>query len=395
MKVNKKAIQTLTLPVLIFLISCSGKSENTELTSTEGKVEFEFLDSLVVESLPELYLADKNDGTRQLLFNERQMNELIITDLEGKIISRFEPTGEGPDKVESPLEVAFWQEGIVIKEMSSENKFYFFDKDFRKTAQSPALTKGLSFITIYNSNRSFSIFEKDGKTLILGQELNLLEEQLLAENSENPLIYEKAEIGYIYDVDSEDLTRINLYPKTWKPRLEQKWLGFKSSHVQVSKTDQKVAVLPSVGNQLFYYEVNGDSLSLITQISLFHPERNENLIFDIKKEYFLYPQFKQLFSGGNYFLVEFYTEVPQDIYDSFRAKGEGYQNDPEYWETLGKYWKAKYILTDKYGNQGAISELPVPGVVHFMDANDIVYIKPTSKTELDYNVFYRYQVTLK
>jgi len=395
MKVNKKAIQTLTLPVLIFLVSCSGKSESTELTSTEGKVEFEFLDSLVVESLSELYLADKNDNTGQLLFNERQMNELIITDLEGKIISRFEPRGEGPDKVESPLEVAFWKEGIVIKEMSSENKFYFFDRDFRKTTQSPALTKILNFLTIYNLNRSFSIFEKDGKTLILGQELNLLDEQLLAEKSENPLIYEKAEIGYLYDVESEEIKRINLYPETWKPRLEQKWVGFKSSYVQVSKTNQKVAVLPSVGKELFFYELNGTSLSPIWQISLFHPERNENLIFDIKKEYFLYPLFTQLFSGGNYFLVEFYTEVPQDIFDSFRAKGEGFQNDPEYWETLGKYWKAKYILTDKNGNQGAISELPVEGKVHFMDANDILYIKPTSKTELDYNVFYRYQVTLK
>jgi hypothetical protein len=381
--------------LILTLSACGTGQKSNEITSTEGKVEFEFLDSLVVESLSELYLADKNDDSGQLLFNERQMNELIITDQEGKIISRFEPTGEGPDKVESPLEVAFWKGGIVIKEMSSENKFYFFDKDFRKTAQSPALTKSLSFITIYNSNRSFSIFEKDGKTLILGMELNLLDEQLLIENSENPLIYEKAEIGYIYDIDSKDLTRINLYPKTWKPRLEKKWVGFKSSYVQVSKTDKKVAVLPSVGNELFFYNLDENGISPLSQISLFHPERNENLIFDVKKEYFLYPLFTQLFSGGNYFLVEFYTEVPQDIYDSFRAKGEDYQSDPEYWETLQKHYKVKYILTDTNGNQGAISELPVEGKVHFMDANDILYIKPTSKTELDYNVFYRYKVTLK
>ncbi|MCH6236543.1 hypothetical protein [Cognataquiflexum rubidum] len=385
----------LPLFLIFTLVSCGTGQNNNQLTSTEGKVEFEFLDSLVVESLSELYLADKNENTGQLLFNERQMNELIITDLEGKIISRFEPKGEGPNQVETPLEVAFWKEGIVLKEMSSENKFNFFDRDFRKIAQSPPLSKGLSFISMYNSNRSFSIFEKDGKSLILGQELNMLDEQLLAEKSENPLIYEKAEIGYIYDVDSKDITRINLYPETWKPRLEQKWVGFKSSYVQVSKTDQKVAVLPSVGNELFFYDLDDTGISPISQISLFHPDRNENLIFDVKKEYFLYPLFTQLFSGGNYFLVEFYTEVPQDIYDSFRAKGEGYQSDPEYWETLQKHWKAKYILTDKNGNQGAISELPIPGVVHFMDANDIVYIKPTSKTELDYNVFYRYQVTLK
>lgn len=385
----------LPLFLTFTLGACGTGLESNEFTSNEGKVEFEFLDSIVVESLFELYLADKNESIGQLLFNEKQMKEIIVTNLEGKVISRFEPTGEGSDQVMSPLEVAFWQEGIVVKEMSSENKFNFFDHNFEKIGQSPALTKGLNFLAIYNSHRSFSIFEKDGKTLILGQDLNLIDEKLLNENSENPLIYEKAEIGYIYDVDSEGLTQINIYPKTWKPRLEQNWVGLKSAYIQVSKTDKKVAVLPSVGNELFFYELNGNSLSPISQISLSHPERNENLLFDVQKEYFLYPVFTQLFSGGNYFLVEFHTEVPQDIYDSFRAKGEDFQSDPEYWEALQKHWKVKYILADTDGNQGAISELPVPGVVHFIDDNDIFYIKPTSKTELDYNVFYRYQVTLK
>lgn len=381
---------------LIFTFSACGTGQKSnEFTSYGGKVEFKFLDSLVVESLFELYLADKNENTEQLLFNEKQMKELIITDLVGKIISRFEPTGEGSDQVMSPLEVAFWQEGIVIKEISSEQKFNFFNRNFKKIAQSPALTKGLNFLTIYNSHRSFSIFEKDGKTLILGQDLNLIDEQLLTENSENWSFYEKADIGYIYDVDSEDYHRINLYPKTWKPRLERKWVGSIYSYVQVSKTDKKVAVLPSVGNELFFYEVNDTSISPIAQISLFHPERNENLTFDAKNDYVLYPFFTQLFSGGNYFLVEFHTELPKEIYDSFRAKGEDFHNNPEYWEALEKHWKIKYILSDTNGNQGAISELPVPGVVHFMDANDILYIKLTSKTELDYNVFYRYQVTLK
>jgi hypothetical protein len=381
---------------LIFALgACSTGQKSNELTSNKGIVEFEFLDSLVVKSLFELYLADKNENTGQLLFNERQMEELIFVDLEGKIISSFEPKGEGPNKVESPLEVAFWKDGIVIKEISTEHKFNFFDPDFKKIAQSPALTKGLSFLTIYNSHRSFSIFENDGKSLILGKELNLIDEQLIVENSENPILYEKAKIGYIYDIDSEDLTLINLYPKTWKPRLEQKWVGLKSSYVQVSKTDKKVAVLPSVGNEIFFYEINGTSLSRETQFSLFHPERNDNLPFDAKNDYVLYPFFTQLFSGGNYFLVEFLTELPKEIYDSFRAKGEGFHMNPEYWDTLEKHRKLKYILTDTNGNQGAISELPVPGVVHFIDVNDILYIKPTSKTELDYNVFYRFQVTLK
>lgn len=385
----------LNFCLVCMVFACGKEQVKEDFAANEPKVEFEFLDSLVVESLFEFKLADKNEKTGQLLFNERQMKELILTDLEGKIISRFEPTGEGPDKLESPLEVAFWKEGIVIKEMSSENKFFFFDREFRKIAQSPALTENLSFISIFNANRSFSILEKAGKNLIVGQDLNLIDQRLLSADSENSSFYEKADIGYIYDLNSQDFFQIDLYPKTWKPRKEGKWVGIANSYIQASKTDQKIAVLPSVGNEMFFYELNDTSLFFTNQIPLFHPDRNDDLSIDAKNDYVLYPFFTQLFSGGSYFLAEFYTELPQDVYDSFRAKGEDFQRNPDYWEALEKHRKVKYILADTKGNQAAISELPVDGLVHFIDADDIVYIKPTSKKELDYNVFYRYQMTLK
>lgn len=381
--------------LIITLSACETGPKSNQRTSYGGKVELKFLDSLVVESLFELYLADKNEDTDQLLFNGKQMKELIITDLEGEIISRFEPTGKGPNQVMSPLEVAFWQEGIVIKETSSEFRFNFFNRNFKKIDQSPALAKGINFLTIYNSFRSFSVFEKNGKSLILGEDLNLIDEQLLTENFENQHFYERAEIGYVYDLDSKGYISINLYPESWKPRLEQEWVGMVNSYVQVSKTDKKVAVLPSFGKELFFYRFNGTSISLEAKIPLFHPDRNDILPFDPKEDYVLYPSFTQLFSGGNYFLVEFYTELPREIYDSFRAKGDDSLMNPEYLDVLEKHRKVKYIVIDTNGNQGAISELPVPGVVHLIDAKDILYIKPTSKTELDYNVFYRYQMTLK
>jgi hypothetical protein len=165
----------------------------------------------------------------------------------------------------------------------------------------------------------------------------------------------------------------------------------------VSKTDQVVAVLPISGNQLFYYELMNDtSLSPLTEIPLFHPERDEDLYFDAKKDDgILYPYFSRLNGGGEYFLVEFHTAFPRDLYESFRAKGEEFRSDPEYGEAIEKHYRTKYILTDTKGNQGAISELPVPGEVHFIDADDVLYIKPTSEKELDYNVFYRYRVSLK
>ncbi|MHA7131793.1 hypothetical protein [Algoriphagus namhaensis] len=68
--------------------------------------------------------------------------------------------------------------------------------------------------------------------------------------------------------------------------------------------------------------------------------------------------------------------------------------NPDYWASLEEYRRVKYILIDQYGNQGPVSKLPIQGQIHYMDADDNVYIKPTLEKELDYNVFYRYKIRL-
>lgn len=382
---------------VFFLAICSCKPKNESHTaSLQAKtVTFEFLDSVVVESLLELYIADKDIHTDRLILNDWEMNELIVTDLKGEIISRITPKGEGPHQVQSPLELGFWKEGFLVKEISAGQHFHFFNSEFGKTAKSPALADGITLISMPNSGKSFSQVTKDGKSLIVGYEHNALAPQLWAPEAQHPSLYEKAETGYIYEPASGNLIRVNLYPETWKPRAEQKWVGMAYPSIQVAGSDQVVAVLPQFGNQLFYYTLNDSSIQPLAEIELRHPERDEKTQFDVKKDdWILYPFFSRLMGGGDYFLVEFKTAFPRDLYESFRAKGENFNADPEYRKALEKYYRSKYILTDTQGNQAAISELPVPGVVSFLDADDILYIKPTMETELDYNVFYRYRVSL-
>src|SRR5690606_4317117 len=164
---------------------------------------------------------------------------------------------------------------------------------------------------------------------------------------------------YIYEPASGNLIRVNLYPETWKPRSEQKWVGMAYPSIQVAGSEQVVAVLPQFGNQLFYYTLNDSSIQLLAEIELRHPERDEKIRFDVEKDdSILYPFFSRLRGGGDYFLVEFTTAFPRDLYESFRAKGENFNADPEYREALVKHYRSKYILTDTKGNQAAISELP-------------------------------------
>ncbi len=346
--------------------------------------------------MQELYLSDKDPDTERLLLNDWGMNELLVTDLKGDIISKFKPQGEGPHQVPSPLELGFWKDGILIKEMSAGQHFHFFNGSFKKTAKGPALADGITVIGMPNSGKSFSVVEKNGKPLIVGYEYNAIDARLWGEEEQQAGFYEKAEMGYLYDPNSGKVVNFSLYPEMWTPRLEGKWVGTAYPRVQVSETDQVVAVLPGFGNQLFYYTLDGNNLQPLAEIELAHPERNENTPFDAEKDDgVLYPSFKRLHGGGKYFLIEFNTAFPRDLYDSFRAKGENFRMDPEYREALEKHSRAKYILTDTQGNQATISDLPVSGAVHLMDADDILYIKPTTETESDYNVFYRYRLSME
>ena len=383
--------------IFILGLSACGSGEKSGTDITPGKeVVFEYLDSVVVESLLELYIADKDMHTDRLLLNDWEMNELIVTDLKGGIISRIKPRGEGPHQVQSPLELAFWKDGFLIKEISAGQHFHFFNGSFEKTGKSPALADGISVIGMPNSGKSFSLVESSSDPLIVGYEYNAIDARLWAKEEQNADFYEKAEMGYLYDPKSGKVVNFSLYPETWTPRLEGQWVGIAYPRVQVSKTDPVVAVLPDFGNQLFYYTLNGNNLQPLVEIELAHPERNEKTAFDVEKDdWVLYPSFNRLHGGGEYFLIAFNTTFPKGIYDSFRAKGENFHMDPDYQEAREKYIQTKYILTDTQGSQAAISELPIPGVVHFMDADDILYIKPTSDTELDYNVFYRYRVSLE
>ena len=81
-------------------------------------------------------------------------------------------------------------------------------------------------------------------------------------------------------------------------------------------------------------------------------------------------------------------QFSREIYKICKAKKEKFQSDPESQEATGKVSTVQlYSNGLTKGNQGAISEIPVRGEIHLIDANDIVYIKPYLEMEADYNVF--------
>lgn len=372
------------------LVGCS--SPTKEESAETAEVQLEFLDSIVVESLSEIYLSSKNEETGDLIFKERFLKEFLITDSEGKILSRLELKGEGPNQVSFPMEVVFMNNQLVVKEMSAETKLSFFDGAFNKVRSSPALAQGLNMIEISVTRQSFSPIEVGTERMILGVETNAIDPEWMTPENQKPEFYSHAESGFLYDPNTDLLTRFNLYPDSWQPKKAKEWVGQALPFISVLGKGEQIAVLPRIGNQLFFYQLEGNSLKQTGEFALFHPARNESLKVDPMEQPFLYPAFTDIKGGGKYFLVEFHKEVPLELFQESRAKNENYMMDPEFKQILKRYRQPMYILMDRDGNQRTISQLPVEGAIHYFDKEDVIYLKPESNEERDYDVFYRYKI---
>lgn len=381
-----------SLAIIGFLASCNTPPDSGSADSLE--VTLEFLDSIVVESLSELYLASKNEQTGNLIFKERFLKEFLVTNSTGEILSKPDLKGEGPNQVSFPMEIGFMEDQLVVKEISAEMKLNFFDSQFNKIKMSPALAQGLNMVEISVTRQSFSVIKEGSSSIILGVENNAVEPEWMSSENQTPEFYNNAKTGYLYNLDTDSLNRINLFPDNWQPKKDKIWVGQSLPFITALKNDSVIAVLPRIGNQVFFYQLKGGILEPLGEFLVSHPERNIDLKVDPMEQPFLYPAFSDIKGGGKYFLIEFFTEIPLEIYQELRAKSENYMQEPEFKDAMKKYRKAKYLLLNSQGEQAVLAQLPIEGQIHYIDANDVIYIKPETKEEKDYNVFYRYQVKM-
>lgn len=375
------------------LWSCESQTASETVGQDGTEPTLELVDSVVVESLAELSLGAVNAANGQMIFKDRFLKQFLLTAADGTILDTLAIKGDGPDQVAFPMEMAFMGDGLVVKDMSAEMPLNFFGPDFRKEKTGKPIAKGMNMLEINRTHVSFSPFQSQGKTLIVGTEANAIEPQLMAPEGQNAEFYDKAESGYVYDPTTDSLVRFNAYPDSWLPKKTRQWKGQALPYASALGEDGTIGILPRVGNQLFFFRWENGQLVSTREVKLSHPDRNETLEIDPLDQPFLHPVFSDLKGGGQYFLVEFHTEIPKAVRDEFRAKNENYINDPAFNEAFRKYRKAKYILVDQSGQSKAIAELPMQGSVHYFDKNDVLYIKPSSEVEKDYNVFYRYQVS--
>ncbi|GMQ26129.1 hypothetical protein Aoki45_28110 [Algoriphagus sp. oki45] len=376
---------------LTYVLWSCGEDELAE-KSSGFEAELVWLDSVVVDSFIDLTLAavDPEDG--RMIFKDRSLNHILLTDLKGEILDTLELKGEAPDQVSLPVEMVFDEGGLIVKDLEAGMPLNFFNKDFKKVKKSPSLALGLSFLEINPYWVSFSPIQKEGKILLVGMEGNGVDPELMTESWKKAEFYDQAKAGFVYDPELDSLWRFNSFPENWEYRKTREWKGYVFPFVQALGEEELIGVLPRVGNQFFLYRWENQELIPVKETLLSHPDRNDRLDYDSNDDYFLYPSFSDLKAGGHYFLIQFHTEIPVAVRDEYKARIPDYRNNPEFNEAFQKYWKYKYLLVNQFGESYPLRNLPIEGTVHHLDKNDVLYIKPKSEVEKDNNVFYRYQI---
>ncbi|WPR73923.1 hypothetical protein [Algoriphagus sp. NG3] len=388
---NKSPCLILTALFAFILFSCSEEETHSKAHNPIQELQFEVYDSLMVEVLEEVVLLDYQDEVDQYLLKERRGNNVLLVDGKGKLIKEVELIGEGPNQIQFALEGRFLgKDRFIFKEISETMDFHVFDLDFKKIERIKGPAEGFGagiFISFFR--QTFTSWSEDGKLFILGEEVNSYNPGDVDPGKIGADFYSRVNTGFFYDTTQDSVTRLSLYPTSWEPRKANRWIGQSFPYLAFDNRRRNAAVLPPIGNQLFLYEWDGNSLINEKAVILTHPDRNEE-IPDVKRENFLYPSFSDVKNFGIYQLAIFYTAIPEDIYTEFRAKGENYHQDPEWRKAQAKHRNPRYIIVKGDQQVGIMNKLPIEGNVNLGLSDGTLIVKAADgEEERDYNLFYK------
>ncbi|MFC5625559.1 hypothetical protein [Algoriphagus winogradskyi] len=387
---TKSLLLSLTTLFATVLFSCSEKETISNPANPAQVLQFEVVDSIMVDALEMLAVLDYLPSKDLYLMKELRKGNIFLVNGEGKIIDNRDIAGEGPDQIQMVAEGRFYgEEGYLFKEFSGTMDFSLYNLDFKKIKKFDGTLVELNSLSIYNYKQSFSVFEEQGKSFIVGEEPNSFSKAAIDHEKIGADFYNQANAGFIYDLDEDSITYVNTYPEDWEPKKTQKWVGESYPFLSYNPKTKKVASLPVKGNQMGLYRLDGYELIYETGVELSHPDR-EGHVADTEKEAMIYPSFADIKAFGDYQLVQFYTAMPEDIYNGFRAKGENFQSDPEYRDAMIKYRKLRNIIVKGDRQIGILNEFPVAGSVNLGLPDGTLIIKAADgEVERDYNLFYK------
>lgn len=387
---NKFSFLRLTLLFAVLLFSCSEKEPINAAIDPIKELQFEIVDSIKVDVLEQLAVLDYLPSKDLYLMKELRKGNIFVINGKGEIVENQDISGEGPNQIQMVSEVRFFGDsGYIFKEFSATMDYNLYNLDFQKTKKYKGTMKELMAFFIYNYHQSFSVFEMEGKPFLIGEEFNSFSIADIDYEKIGADFYNKANTGFLYDLEDDSIRYFNVYPEEWVPKLNQLQVGQSFPLLAYSSESNVLASLPTIGNYMGLYKHQGNEIIYEKSVNLSHPDRDG---FKASKDVNMvtYPGFSDIKSFGNFHLIQFYSAMPEDIYNSFKSKGEDFNQDPEYREALSKYRNRRYLVVKGDQQIGIMNKLPVDGNVNLGLSDGTLIIKAADgKVERDYNLFYK------
>lgn len=387
---NKSPFLILISLFACLLFSCSEKETSSTPTSPIQELQFEAVDSIMVDLLEPVTILDYLPSKDLYLMKNTREGMVFLVSGKGEILEKHELGGEGPNQIPQFFEGRFFGEsGYVFKELSMEMPFHIFDTEFNKINKTKGTVNEMMSLSINSNKQSFAVFEENGVYKIVGEEPNSWSVADINLETIGAEFYNQVNTGFILDVADDSVYFQNVYPDDWTFKKEQKWVGASYPAFSFDPTTKALASLPQMGSQLGLYKIEGDKAMYQTAVQLSHPDRDE---YEAKLgiDQITYPGFNDIKAFGLYQILTFSTPMPEDIFNGFRAKSEEYFRDPEFREALIKYRKPRYIIVKGDQQIGILNELPVDGVINFgLPDGNLIVKAADGEVERDYNLFYK------
>lgn len=388
----KKSSFFLTTFFAITLFSCSKseKEANTTATDPFQELEFEVVDSIMVDLLEPLTILDYLSSKDLFLMKNTNEGVVLLVDGKGEILDKRDLGGEGPNQIQRLLEGRFFGEsGYVFKELSMEMAYHIYDGEFNKIKKTSGTVKEMMSLSITSNKQSFAVYEEEGKYKMVGEEPNSFSIADINLETIGADFYTKVNTAFILDVEQDSVHYVNVYPEDWTFKKEQNWIGPSHPVISFDPSTKTLASVPQMGKQLGLYKLEGNKAIYQAIVQLSHPDRDG---YEAKGgiDQITFPGFSDIKAFGEYRILTFFTAMPEEIFNGFRAKSEEYFRDPEFREALTTYRKPRYIIVKGDQQIGILNELPIKGVLNLGLPDGTLIVKAAEgEVERGYNLFYK------
>jgi len=379
------------------IFSCSQKKDQQDLGPLT-KLSLKVVDSLMVDELNTLVIDDYSPKTGYFLLRGTRSRKPYLVDEKGTVVQEYDVLDDGPTGVgaNGAFGYRFLDKDRWVAQ-GLYNGYHIYNMAGEKLKTVPHNHLGLFSMSVFAYQTTFHPFVKDGTALMVGKEPNLFNPKDLDPEKDPVGYYEKANVIYRYNMDTEESETLESYPASWDPRAKGVYVGGGHPIVAYQEEKHEMALLPVIGNQLFIYDYSTSSPALTHTVTLTHKNRPTELPqvkFNSEDQFSDYPYFMDIRYVGDKILLVFKTRIPKDVMRQLRALSEEYYNLPEYKEAMAQYEKFYYIVVEDGRQIGVIDELPVPGVLDFGDSEGFIYINDNvaPAVEREYNIFYKLKI---